>query len=145
MSPKTGPKSQKTASGPPHISDKKKHVANPKNESKKLKNTRFFLTFSWPRFGGRGDEQVYSVLFFYSVFWRRASRPIKNSRFFRKKRPTPQVNLSLSWLMPSGWSRPLHLRCGRIFDSRCTYNYIHDIVTYYILYVYKYISSYVTI
>ena len=30
------------------------------------------------------------------------------------KTPPPQVNLNLSWLMPSGWSRPLHLRCGRI-------------------------------
>ena len=77
--------------------------------------TRGFFTFSWPRLGGRGDEQVYSVLFFTMFFWRRASRPIKNRRVFPKKAPPPQVNLNLSWLMPSGWSRPLHLRCGRIW------------------------------
>ena len=55
-----------------------------------------FATCFSPIFGGWGDERVYSVL------------------FFRLKKKAPPVNLNLSWLMPSGWSRPLHLRCGRI-------------------------------
>ena len=105
MSPKTGPKSQKTASGPPHISDKKNTLQTQKMNPKSWK-TRAFFTFSWPRFGGRGDEQVYSVL-------GERHDLSKTGGFFQKSHPL-QVNLNLGCLMPSRWSRPLHLRCGRI-------------------------------
>ena len=114
MSPKTGPKSQKKHfRATPHQRVEKKHVANPKNESKKLK-TRGFFTFFWPRFGGRVYEQVFSVLFF-TVFCEGERHDLSKTGGFFKKKPPPQVNLNLSWLMPSGWSRPLHLRCGRNF------------------------------
>ena len=103
MSPKTGPKSQKNVSGPPQISEKKT-CGKPKKWIQKI----------WPRFGGRVHEHVRSVLFFTVFFEGERQRPIKNRRFLPKKGPPPQVNLNLSWLMPSGWSRPLHLRCRRI-------------------------------
>ena len=57
----------------------KKHVANPKNESKKLKNTSFFHFFV---------AEVWRAGRRTSLFrTRRASRPIKNRRFFPKKPP----------------------------------------------------------
>ena len=91
----------------PHQRVEKNTLQSQKMNPKSWK-TRGFFTFFWPRFGGRGNEQVYSVLFvFYNVLWRRASRPIKNRRFFPNKGPPPQVNLNLSWLMPSRMITPL--------------------------------------
>ena len=62
-------------------------------QTKKLRSkswkTRVFFTFRLPILDGRVHEQVSSVLFFYSVFWRRASRPIKNRRFWPKNAPPP--------------------------------------------------------
>ena len=92
-----------------------------------MKNPRFFHFFL-ARFGGRSNEQVYSVLFF-TVFCEGERHDLsKTGGFFQIKGPPPQVNLNLSWLMPSGWSRPLHLRCGRIF---CIYH-IHPYTSIYI-------------
>ena len=106
---------KKTLPGHPTSASRKRHVANPKNESKKLKNPRFFHFFL-ARFGGRSNEQVYSVLFF-TVFCEGERHDLsKTGGFFQLRAPPPQVNLNLSWLMPSGWSRPLHLRCGRIYE-----------------------------
>ena len=88
MSPKTGPKSQKNASGHPTSASRKKDVANPKNESKKLKNPRFFHFFL-ARFGGRSNEQVYSVLFF-TVFCEGERHDLsKTGGFFQIKGPPP--------------------------------------------------------
>ena len=78
--------------GPATCGTAKKDVANQKLRSKSWK-TRGFFTFSLPILDGRVHEQVSSVLFFYSVFWRRASRPIKNRRFWPKNGAPPQVNL----------------------------------------------------
>ena len=88
ISPKTGPKTQKSASGPGHLRNRKKDVANQKIEVKKLKNTGFFH-FSLADFGrARSRTGVFRTVF-YSVFWRRASRPIKNRRFWPKNAPPP--------------------------------------------------------
>ena len=88
ISPKTGPKTQKSASGPGHLRNRKKKVANQKIEVKKLKNTGFFH-FSLADFGrARSRTGVFRTVF-YSVFWRRASRPIKNRRFWPKNATPP--------------------------------------------------------
>ena len=169
---------------------KKKHVANPKNESKKLKNTSFF--HNWRRtsvsgsgtsssrtqpmrsasvgcrasspspLGGASKTSTHSPgceartgrtegsagvpdpfrvalhgLFQRCEFLGRplvvcvslcaclsvclsaclsvCLSPYQKQEVFSKTSHPPQVNLNLSWLMPSGWSRPLHLRCGRIY------------------------------
>ena len=66
----------------------KKDVANQKIEVKKLKNTGFFH-FSLADFGrARSRTGVFRTVF-YSVFWRRASQPIKNRRFWPKNGPPP--------------------------------------------------------
>ena len=66
----------------------KKDVANLKIEVKKLKSTGFFH-FSLADFGrARSRTGVFRTVF-YSVFWRRASRPIKNRRFWPKNAPPP--------------------------------------------------------
>ena len=79
---------KKTLPGHPTSASRKKHVANPKNESKKLKNPRFFHFFL-ARFGGRSNEQVYSVLFF-TVFCEGERHDLsKTGRFFQKMPPPP--------------------------------------------------------
>ena len=64
ISPKTGPKTQKSASGPGHLRNrKKKDVANQKIEVKKLKNTGFFH-FSLADFGrARSRTGVFRTVF----------------------------------------------------------------------------------
>ena len=101
----------------PHQRQKKNTLQTQKMNPKSWK-TRGFFTFFWPRFGGRGNEQVRSVLFL-TVFCEGERHDLsKTGGFFQIEAPPPQVNLNLSWLMPSGWSRPLHLRCGRILSPR---------------------------
>ena len=72
----------------PSAEPQKKMLQTKKLRSKSWK-TRGFFTFRLPILDGRVHEQVSSVLFFYSVFWRRASRPIKNRRFWPKNAPPP--------------------------------------------------------
>ena len=72
----------------PPAEPQKKMLQTKKLRSKSWK-TRGFFTFRLPILDGRVHEQVSSVLFFYSVFWRRASRPIKNRRFWSKNAPPP--------------------------------------------------------
>ena len=90
ISPKTGPKNSKIRlrARPPAEPEKKMYFANQKIEVKKLKNTGFFH-FSLADFGrARSRTGVFRTVF-YSVFWRRASRPIKNRRFWPKNAPPP--------------------------------------------------------
>ena len=92
----------------------KKKVANPKMNPKSWKTGGFF-TFSWPRFGGRATNKSVPYCFL-QCFLKASVTTYQKQEVFSKKRAL-LVNLNLSWLMPSGWSRPLHLRCGRICVS----------------------------
>ena len=70
-----------------HLRNRKKRCCKPKNWGQKL-NTGFFH-FSLADFGrARSRTGVFRTVF-YSVFWRRASRPIKNRRFWPKNPPPP--------------------------------------------------------
>ena len=85
---KTGPKTQKSASGPGHLRNRKKRCCKPKNWGQKVEKHGFFH-FSLADFGrARSRTGVFRTVF-YSVFWRRASRPIKNRRFWPKNAPPP--------------------------------------------------------
>ena len=86
---KPGPKTQKSASGPGHLRNRKKRCCKPKSWGQKVEKTQGFSTFRLPILDGRVHEQVSSVLFFTVFFWRRASRPIKNRRFWPKNAPPP--------------------------------------------------------
>ena len=89
ISPKTGPKTQKSASGPGHLRNRKKRCCKPKNWGQKVEKTHRFFHFSLADFGrARSRTGVFRTVF-YSVFWRRASRPIKNRRFWPKNAPPP--------------------------------------------------------
>ena len=87
ISPKTGPKTQKSASGPATCGTAKKDVANQKIEVKKLKNTVFF-TFRLPILDGRVHEQVSSVLFF-TVFFEGERHDLSKTGGFGRKMPPP--------------------------------------------------------
>ena len=112
ISPKTGPKTQKSASGPGHLRNRKKRCCKPKNWGQKVEKHGVFFTFHLPILDGRVHEQVSSVLFFYSVFWRRASRPIKNRRFWTKNAPPPPGKPVTFLRVPSGRSRPSTFGAG---------------------------------
>ena len=89
ISPKTGPKTQKSASGPGHLRNRKKRCCKPKNWGQKVEKHEFFSLFACRFFGrARSRTGVFRTVF-YSVFWRRASRPIKNRRFWPKNAPPP--------------------------------------------------------
>ena len=88
ISPKTGPKTQKSASGPATCGTAKKDVANQKIEVKKFKNTVFF-TFRLPILDGCVHEQVSSVLFFTVFFEGERHDLSKTGGFGRKMGPPP--------------------------------------------------------
>ena len=77
-----------------------------------MKNTGFFH-FSLADFGrARSRTGVFRTVF-YSVFWRRASRPIKNRRFWTKNAPPPPPGKPVTFLrVPSGRSRPSTFGAG---------------------------------
>ena len=82
----------------PPAEPQKKMLQTKKIEVKKLKNTVFFH-FSLADFGrARSRTGVFRTVF-YSVFWRRASRPIKNRRFYEchpeDHAPAPSVRADL--------------------------------------------------
>ena len=88
ISPKTGPKTQKSASGPGHLRNRKKRCCKPKNWSQKVEKHGVFH-FSLADFGrARSRTGVFRTVF-YSVFWRRASRPIKKQEVLAEKCPPP--------------------------------------------------------
>ena len=95
----------------PPAEPQKKRLQTKKMRSKSWK-TQFFFHFSLADFGrARSRTGVFRTVF-YSVFWRRASRPIKNRRFWPKNAP-PQVNLQ-PFTSAIRTITPQHLRCGRI-------------------------------
>ena len=128
---KKGPKSQKKLPGHPTSATTR---CKPKKWIQKIEKHEFFFHFFLAEVWRAGPRTSPFRTVFYSVLWRRASRPIKNRRFFPKNAPPPQVNPNLSSLMPSGWSRPLHLRCGRISLHFITFHYssLHFITFHYI-------------
>ena len=72
----------------PPAEPQKKMLQTKKLRSKSWKNTGFFH-FSLADFGrARSRTGVFRTVF-YSVFWRRASRPIKNRRFWPKNGTSP--------------------------------------------------------
>ena len=89
MSPKNGSKiTKKRFRATPHQRVEKNTFQTQKMNPKSWK-TRGFFNFFWPRFGGRGNEQVRSVLFF-TVFCEGERHDLsKTGGFFQKKPPPP--------------------------------------------------------
>ena len=113
ISPKTGPKTQKSASGPGpgHLRNRKKRGCKPKKWGQKVEKHRFFSLFACRFWTGAFTNRCLPYCFL-QCFWRRASRPIKNRRFWPKNAP-PQVNLQ-PFTSAIRTITPQHLRCGRI-------------------------------
>ena len=95
----------------PHQRVEKNTLQTQKMNPKSWK-TRGFFTFFWPGLAGEATNKSIPYCFL-QCFVKASVTTYQKQEVFSKKCP-PQVNLNLSWLMPSGWSRPLHLRCGRI-------------------------------
>ena len=87
----------------PHQRVEKNTLQTQKMNPKSWK-TRGFFTFFSPSLAGAATNK--SIPYCFLQCFVKAS--------VTTYQPPPQVNLNLSGLMPSGWSRPLHLRCGRI-------------------------------
>ena len=88
ISPKTGPKTQKSASGPGHLRNRKKRCCKPKKLKSKSWKTRFFFTFRLPILDGRVHEQASSVLFF-TVFFEGERHDLSKTGGFGRKMPPP--------------------------------------------------------
>ena len=88
ISPKTGPKTQKSASGPGHLRNRKKRCCKPKNWSQKVEKHGVFSLFACRSWTGAFTNRCLPYCFL-QCFWRRASRPIKNRRFWPKNAPPP--------------------------------------------------------
>ena len=88
ISPKTGPKTQKSASGPGHLRNRKKRCCKPKNWSQKSWKARGFFTFRLPILDGRVHEQASSVLFF-TVFFEGERHDLSKTGGFGRKMPPP--------------------------------------------------------
>ena len=97
----------------PHQRVEKNTLQTQKMNPKSWKTGGFF-TFFWPGLAGAATNKSIPYCFL-QCFVKASVTTYQKQEVFSKKCPPPQVNLNLSWLMPSGWSRPLHLRCGRIF------------------------------
>ena len=97
----------------PHQRVEKNTLQTQKMNPKSWK-TRGFSTFFWPGLAGAATNKSIPYCFLQCLV-KASVTTYQKQEVFSKKCPPPQVNLNLSWLMPSGWSRPLHLRCGRIF------------------------------
>ena len=89
ISPKTGPKTQKSASGPGHLRNRKKRCCKPKNWGQKVEKHGFFFTFRLPILDGLVHEQVSSVLFFIVFFEGERHDLSKTGGFGRKMGPPP--------------------------------------------------------
>ena len=96
----------------PHQRVEKNTLQTQKMNPKSWK-TRGFFTFFWPGLAGEATNKSIPYCFL-QCFVKASVTTYQKQEVFPKNSPPPQVNLNLSWLMPSGWSRPLHLRCGRI-------------------------------
>ena len=114
ISPKTGPKTQKSASGPGHLRNRKKRCCKPKNLRSKSWKTRGFFTFRLPILDGRVHEQVSSVLFF-TVFFEGERHDLSKTGGFGRKMPPPPPppGKPVTFLrVPSGRSRPSTFGAG---------------------------------
>ena len=89
ISPKTGPKTQKSASEPGHLRNRKKRCCKPKNWGQKVEISRFFFAFTLPILDGRVHEQVSSVLFFFQCFLKASVTTYQKHRVLAEKCPPP--------------------------------------------------------
>ena len=95
ISPKTG-----------HLRNRKKRCCKPKNWGQKVEKHRVFSLFACRFWTGAFTNRCLPYCFFTVVFWRRASRPIKNRRFWPKNGTHPLLRV------PSGRSRPSTFGAG---------------------------------
>ena len=139
----------------PPAEPQKKMLQTKKLRSKSWK-TRGFFHFSLADFGrARSRTGVFRTVF-YSVFWRRASRPIKNRRFWPKNAPPPPGKPVTFLRVPSGRSCPSTFGAGgfillivatMIELCMLTYIRIHNYIYIYIcmyidIFTYMYVHTY---
>ena len=116
-----------------------KKMLQTKNWGQKVEKHGFFFTFRLPILDGRVHEQVSSVLFFYSVFWRRASTTYQKQEVFGRKMGPPPGKTCNLFRVPSGRSRPSTFGAGGFYYI-CIYIYI-CILEKYIYTISKIISN----
>ena len=87
ISPKTGPKTQKSASGPGHLRNRKKRCCKPKNWGQKVEKHVFFH-FSLADFGrARSRTGVFHTVF--TVFFEGERHDLSKTGGFGRKMPPP--------------------------------------------------------
>ena len=89
ISPKTGPKTQKSASGPGHLRNRKKKMLQTKKLRSKSWKARVFFHFSLADFGrARSRTGVFRTVF-YSVFLKASVTTYQKQEVLAEKWPPP--------------------------------------------------------
>ena len=97
----TAPKSQNLVPRPPDNKHEKKERLETENRRPNVKKLNVFNVYLADSGRAHAVTSPFRAVK-HSIFLIPPSRPIKNSRFWPRKGPPPQVNLTLQLLMPSG-------------------------------------------
>ena len=89
ISPKTGPKTQKSASGPGHLRNRKKRCCKPKNWGQKVEKHGFFSLFACRFWTGAFTNRCLPYCFFTVFFEGERHDLSKTGGFGRKMGPPP--------------------------------------------------------
>ena len=89
ISPKTGPKTQESASGPGHLRNRKKRCCKPKNWGQKVEKHGFFSLFACRFWTGAFTNRCLPYCFFTVFFEGERHDLSKTGGFGRKMGPPP--------------------------------------------------------
>ena len=92
ISPKTGPKTQKSASGPGHLRNRKKRCCKPKNWGQKVEKHRVFSLFACRFWTGAFTNRCLPYCFL-QCFLKASVTTYQKQEVLAEKWDPPQVNL----------------------------------------------------
>ena len=120
ISPKTGPKTQKSASGPGHRRNRKKRCCKPKNWGQKVEKHGFFSLFACRFWTGAFTNRCLPYCFL-QCFLKASVTTYQKQEVLAEKCPPPGKPVTFTSAIRK--ITPQHLRCGRIFNGKSRYKW----------------------
>ena len=112
ISPKTGPKTQKSASGPGHLRNRKKRCCKPKNWGQKVEKHGVFSLFACRFWTGAFTNRCLPYCFL-QCFLKASVTTYQKQEVLDEKWPPPPPGKPVTFLrVPSGRSRPSTFGAG---------------------------------
>ena len=115
ISPKTGPKTQKSASGPSHLRNRKKRCCKPKNSGQKVEKHGFFSLFACRFWTGAFTNRCLPYCFL-QCFLKASVTTYQKQEVLDEKCPPPGKPVTFL-RVPSGRSRPSTFGAGGFIQS----------------------------